>query len=161
MKLHLHRFQLETKSTFKIARASYNVRDLLVVELRDGEFSGLGEASDHSFYNVKVDELWEIFQNLKPKIESLVYVANRIELVELVEQSIIDGYFEDPTVFAFETRTENRDFKLAKCKLAKFAPVSLMFSKKTVSKELIPVINRAIEKIKKTDKYQRDWGWKF
>lgn len=70
MKLYLHRFQLETKSTFKIARASYNVRDLLVVELREGKFSGFGEASDHSFYGVKVDKLWKLMEDLKPKIEA-------------------------------------------------------------------------------------------
>ena len=70
MEIRLHRFQLETKSTFKIARATYNVRDLLVVELREGEFSGFGEASDHSFYGVKIDELWNLFQDLKSKIEA-------------------------------------------------------------------------------------------
>lgn len=70
MKLHLHRFHLETKTTFKIARASYNVRDLLVVELRDGNISGFGEASDHSFYQVKVDELREVLESLRPIIES-------------------------------------------------------------------------------------------
>jgi len=106
------------------------------------------------------DEINRI-QNLEPKIDSIVYVANRVELIKFVEQSIIDGYFEDPAVFAFETRTENRDFKLAKCKLAKFAPVSLMFSKKTISKEFMPIINQAIDRIKQTDKYQREWGWNF
>lgn len=70
MQLHLHRYQLETKSTFKIARASYNVRDLLVVELRDGEMSGYGEASGHSYYQVQIDELWEVLEKLKPIIEA-------------------------------------------------------------------------------------------
>ena len=70
MQLHLHRFQLETKEVFKIARATYNLRDLLVVELREDGISGFGEASDHSFYQVKIDELWEVLENLKPIIES-------------------------------------------------------------------------------------------
>ena len=70
MKLHLHRFQLETKSLFKIARAAYSVRDVLVVELSEDGFSGFGEASEHSFYEVKIDELWEVLENLRPIIES-------------------------------------------------------------------------------------------
>ncbi|TQV71620.1 amino acid ABC transporter substrate-binding protein [Aliikangiella marina] len=103
----------------------------------------------------------ERIQNLTPKIDSIVYVANRAELIKFVEQSIIDGFFEDPAVYAYETRTENRNFKLAKCKLAKFAPVSLMFSKKTVSEDMLPIFNQAIQKIKTSEKYQKDWGWKF
>lgn len=70
MKLHLHRFQLETKTPFKLSRVTYNVRDLLVVELRENGISGFGEASDHSFYQVKIDELWDVLENLRPIIES-------------------------------------------------------------------------------------------
>jgi len=70
MKLKLHRFQLETKTPFKIARTSYNVRDLLVVELQEGKFRGYGEASAHSFYKVDVKELEEVLENLRSKIES-------------------------------------------------------------------------------------------
>lgn len=70
MKLHLHRFQLETKTPFKLSRVTYNVRELLVVELEEGGLSGFGEASDHSFYEVKIEELWEVLENLKPIIEA-------------------------------------------------------------------------------------------
>ena len=70
MKLHLHRFQLETKTLFKIARDAYSFKDVLVVELREGEISGFGEASDHSYYQVKIDELWEVLENLRPIIEA-------------------------------------------------------------------------------------------
>ncbi|MFK8005115.1 MAG: dipeptide epimerase [Saprospiraceae bacterium] len=70
MKLHLHRFQLETKTPFKLSRVTYNVRDLLVVELEEGGFSGFGEASDHSFYEVKIKELWNVLEKLKPMIEA-------------------------------------------------------------------------------------------
>jgi L-alanine-DL-glutamate epimerase-like enolase superfamily enzyme len=69
MKLHLHRFQLETKTPFKLSRVTYNVRELLVVELEEDGFSGFGEASDHSFYDVKI-EVWEVLENLKPIIEA-------------------------------------------------------------------------------------------
>ena len=70
MKLHLHRFQLETKTPFKLSRVTYNVRELLVVELEEDGFSGFGEASDHSFYDVKIEEIWEVLENLKPIIEA-------------------------------------------------------------------------------------------
>ena len=70
MKLHLHRFQLETKTPFKLSRVTYNVRELLVVELQEDGFSGFGEASDHSFYEVKIEEMWEVLESLKPIIET-------------------------------------------------------------------------------------------
>ncbi len=70
MKLHLHRFQLETKTPFKLSRVTYNVRELLVVELQENGFSGFGEASDHSFYEVKIEEMWEVLESLKPIIET-------------------------------------------------------------------------------------------
>ena len=73
MQLHLHRFQLETKEVFKIARATYSLRDVLIVELREDGISGFGEASDHTFYQVKIDELWAVLEKLKPIIESYYF----------------------------------------------------------------------------------------
>ena len=70
MKLKLHRFQLETKTPFKLSRVTYNVRELLVVELQEDGFSGFGEASDHSFYEVKIDDMWEVLENLNSIIET-------------------------------------------------------------------------------------------
>ena len=68
-------------------------------------------------------------------------------------------FFEDPTVLAFEQRISNRDFVLEKCKIASYSALSLMFSKKTVEPSLIETINRSIDKIKQTQKYQNEWGW--
>lgn len=70
MQLHLHRFQLETKDVFNLSRASYSVRDVLIVELRQDGISGYGEASDHTFYKVMIDELCKVLEKLRPIIES-------------------------------------------------------------------------------------------
>ena len=40
------------------------------MELQEDVFSGFGEASDHSFYEVKIDDMWEVLENLNSIIET-------------------------------------------------------------------------------------------
>ena len=70
MELRLHSFELTLKHTFNIARDSYSKRDNVIVELLDGEYSGLGEGITHSYYGVTKESMTAVLTTLKPKIEA-------------------------------------------------------------------------------------------
>lgn len=128
MKLHLHRFQLETKTPFKLSRVTYNVRELLVVELEEDGFRGFGEASDHSFYEVKIDELWEVLENLR---------------------SIIEAYeFDTPEQFWEKMNPYLKDHSFAQCALDVAAHD--LFGKK-MDKPLYELWNLKLENLPITD----------
>lgn len=57
MELILHRFDLRLRHTFTIAHDSRDVQETLVVELRDGDLSGLGEATANPYYGITVDRM--------------------------------------------------------------------------------------------------------
>lgn len=56
MKLILKQFNLKLKHTFSISRHSYNTQPTLIVALTDGVFSGFGEATSNSYYNLTVEK---------------------------------------------------------------------------------------------------------
>jgi L-alanine-DL-glutamate epimerase-like enolase superfamily enzyme len=55
MQLILRSFDLKLKHTFKISRYSFDIKRTLIVELRDGIFSGFGEASENPYYNKTIE----------------------------------------------------------------------------------------------------------
>ncbi|MGJ8745598.1 dipeptide epimerase [Polaribacter sp.] len=71
MKIKLHAFNLELKHTFTISRESHDFQPSLIVELIDGEFSGLGEATSNPYYNITVENTKEIILKNTTFIESL------------------------------------------------------------------------------------------
>lgn len=70
MEIILRSFQLPLKHTFTISRHSINVQPSLVVELRQGSFSGFGEATSNIYYNISVAMMIADLEKLKPVIES-------------------------------------------------------------------------------------------
>jgi len=101
------------------------------------------------------------------KLQSIPQINNKIiyrdknsEHFQLFIENKIDAFIEDPLVMAYKMRNDDKIGRLKSCKVAvSSSPVSLMFSKKTVSPQLVNRINAALEKIKKTKWYQQQWQW--
>lgn len=72
MELILRAYDLKLKHTFRISRKSIDFQPSLIVELRDGDFSGFGEATSNPYYNITI----EILQNDIEQIRSLVEDTN-------------------------------------------------------------------------------------
>lgn len=70
MQLILHQFNLKLKHTFTITHESRDVQPTLIVELRDGDFSGFGEATETPYYGVTIDGMLTQLAAIKPKIEA-------------------------------------------------------------------------------------------
>jgi L-alanine-DL-glutamate epimerase-like enolase superfamily enzyme len=68
MELILKAYDLKLKHTFRISRKSIDFQPSLIVELRDHDFSGFGEATSNPYYNISI----EILQNDIEQIRSLV-----------------------------------------------------------------------------------------
>lgn len=90
--------------------------------------------------------------------EKLVYVKNNIQHVDLVESKKLDGVIDDPVVVAYRSTIYATGDKLSPCPIViSSTPVSLIYSKQTVSTELVAKINRAISTVKATKDYQKRW----
>ncbi|CAH8286896.1 L-alanine-DL-glutamate epimerase-like enolase superfamily enzyme [Mariniflexile fucanivorans] len=70
MEVILRSFNLKLKHTFSISRESYNVQPTLIVELKEGDFSGFGEATSNPYYHITVENMMEALTALKPIIET-------------------------------------------------------------------------------------------
>ena len=70
MHLLFHRVDLRLRHTFTIAHDSRDVQPTLLVELRDGEFRGFGEATATPYYNVTIDEMVAALDGIRPRIEA-------------------------------------------------------------------------------------------
>ncbi len=70
MQLILRTYNLQLKHTFRISRQSFDHKKVLIVELKDGEYSGYGEASENPYYHQSVDDMILDLSNIKQQIES-------------------------------------------------------------------------------------------
>lgn len=70
MKLILRTYKLDLKHTFTISRQSYDSKLVLIVELKDGDFSGYGEASENPYYGITLDQIVNDLSSIKESIES-------------------------------------------------------------------------------------------
>jgi L-alanine-DL-glutamate epimerase-like enolase superfamily enzyme len=70
MQLFFHRVDLRLKHTFTIAHDSRNIQPTLIVELRDGAYSGLGEATATRYYGITIDGMIAALEALRERIES-------------------------------------------------------------------------------------------
>jgi L-alanine-DL-glutamate epimerase-like enolase superfamily enzyme len=57
MELILRQFNLKLRHTFTISRESRNVQPTLIVELREGDVSGFGEATSNLYYGISVEKM--------------------------------------------------------------------------------------------------------
>lgn len=65
MDLTLYPFELPFRHPFTISRKSKSLQPLLVVKLQEGEWYGLGETADNSYYNMTVPRLMEDIERVR------------------------------------------------------------------------------------------------
>lgn len=70
MQLIIRSYELPLKHTFTISRQSFKVKNTMIVELKDGEFSGYGEASENPYYHKTIKKMVSDLVNFKDIIES-------------------------------------------------------------------------------------------
>ena len=70
MKLCFHTFELPLKHEFTIARESINSQPTLIVELRDGEHRGFGEATTNSYYGATLESMQDSLNGICKLIET-------------------------------------------------------------------------------------------
>ncbi len=70
MQLLFHRVDLRLNHTFTIAHDSRDVQPTLIVELRDGEYSGFGEATATRYYGITVDGLIDALEAIRDRVET-------------------------------------------------------------------------------------------
>ena len=69
MQLILKSFNLKLKHTFSISRVSYSEQPTLIVELKDGDFSGYGEATSNPYYKTTVPVMMKDLEKIRSIIE--------------------------------------------------------------------------------------------
>ncbi len=97
-----------------------------------------------------------------PELDRLLhYVESNVQHVDLVESEDLDGIIDDPVVVSYRsTLNPERSGILKSCPIQiSTSPVSLMFSKKSVSPEMVERFNRAIRVVQETTRYQKQWNW--
>ncbi|NNC71209.1 MAG: dipeptide epimerase [Flavobacteriaceae bacterium] len=75
MKVILRTFTLQLKEQFTIARDSYHEQETLIVELIDGQYSGLGEATSKSYYGVTTQKMITAIERVSDELESIRNIA--------------------------------------------------------------------------------------
>lgn len=71
MEVILRQFDLKLKHTFTIARDSYDSQPTLIVELKDGQFSGFGEATSKAYYGISIQNMIDDIKAIEFMISSL------------------------------------------------------------------------------------------
>ncbi|MCF2504092.1 dipeptide epimerase [Dyadobacter sp. CY107] len=92
MQLLFHPFDLQLRHTFTIAHDSRDIQPTLIVELRDGELSGLGEATSNPYYGITIENMIESLGTAKAIIESGAYNSAE-ELWNLVYPALKSNSF--------------------------------------------------------------------
>jgi L-alanine-DL-glutamate epimerase-like enolase superfamily enzyme len=70
MQLLFHRVDLRLNHTFTIAHDSRDVQPTLIVELRDGEYHGFGEATATRYYGITIDGMVAALEAIRASIEA-------------------------------------------------------------------------------------------
>jgi len=123
-------------------------------EIMDGQFR-LGLTRDN-LYGKKVDAI----QKNKNYKNTIVYLKENKDALTSLLSGKIDGFFEDPIVLAYELKKRKLLGQVKSCRTEVYgANVSLMFSRKTVSYEVVKRFNQALMKVKQTADYKNNWVW--
>ena len=70
MQLFFHQFDLQLRHTFTISHDSRDIQPTLIVELREGDMSGFGEATTNQYYGVTVESMIQSLNSVRNLIES-------------------------------------------------------------------------------------------
>ncbi|MCL4121219.1 UNVERIFIED_CONTAM: hypothetical protein GTU68_037236 [Idotea baltica] len=69
MQLILRPYELKLEHTFRISREARDIQESLVVELKDGAFSGYGEATANPYYGATIEKMSADLTALEPLIQ--------------------------------------------------------------------------------------------
>ncbi|MCK5401091.1 MAG: dipeptide epimerase [Flavobacteriaceae bacterium] len=70
MQLILKPYKLKLRHTFTISRESYDTQPTLIIELKENEISGYGEATSNPYYGITVSKMMDDIESLRSVIES-------------------------------------------------------------------------------------------
>src|SRR5680860_1128663 len=70
MKLKIFVYELPLKHTFTIAHQSRDFQESIVVQLEDGEFSGLGECTTNPYYGMTRENIINAMEMVRSSVES-------------------------------------------------------------------------------------------
>jgi polar amino acid transport system substrate-binding protein len=104
----------------------------------------------------------ELIQIQKDPVLSkkLRYVDSNIQHLKLVESKGLDGIVDDPVVVSYRSTVHITGDALTSCPIVvSSSPISLIFSKVTVTPQLVEQFNSAIKKIQDTEAYHKQWSW--
>jgi len=92
--------------------------------------------------------------------QKIIYFDQIYADAEFVKQQGLDGVIDDPVIVAYSKRSNRARDSLVSCHVTVYsAPVSLMFSRKTVSLDMVKKFDRAIEEVTQTTAYKKRWQW--
>jgi L-alanine-DL-glutamate epimerase-like enolase superfamily enzyme len=92
MQLIFHTFDLHLKHTFTIAHDSRDIQPSLIVELRDEQLSGLGEATSNPYYGITIDNMISALEGVRNIVEGKTYQSAE-ELWAIVNPLLKDNSF--------------------------------------------------------------------
>lgn len=125
----------------------------LVEMIGSGFRLGLQTGSVYGELAIEIQSNAELNKKIK-------YFKHIIPSQEFMQENNLDGVFGDPFSISFQAKLNDNFKHLHWCrKTMSTSPVSLMFSKKTVSKATVDKFNKAIETVKETDLYISNWIW--
>lgn len=75
MQLIFHPFDLKLRHTFTIAHDSRDVQSTLIVELRDGDYSGFGEATSNPYYGASVENMIQSLETVRELVEETPFIS--------------------------------------------------------------------------------------
>ncbi|MCK5824807.1 MAG: dipeptide epimerase [Ichthyobacteriaceae bacterium] len=88
MKVKYHSYQLKLAKVFKISYETRTHQPTLIVELNHGGFTGYGESTAISYYNVTVDEMIDKLEEVTPFIENHDF-ENPLKLWNEISEDLI------------------------------------------------------------------------
>lgn len=105
------------------------------------------------------DELTEI-QNDPVLSKKLRYVKSNVQHLKVIQEQGLDGIVDDPVVVSYRSTVNYTGDALSSCPIVvSSSPISFIFSKSTVSPQLVKRFNLAIKKIQSTEAYRKQWNW--
>lgn len=140
---------LYVRKSFLELCAQHSIEDLI----KNGFRLGL---TKENLYGNMIEKIQQHPQLKK----ALIYRNKNSELFDLLKEKQVDGIVEDPAVMSYVRRTDPTIGFVKSCKLTvKSSPVSLMFSKKSTTLEMVERFNEALARVKLTQDYLSKWTW--
>ncbi len=73
MNIVLYRYTLKLKHHFKIARDQRSEQPTLIVELREGDWSGYGEATTNTYYGISYENMTDCLEKVNERLGNYVF----------------------------------------------------------------------------------------